>query len=185
MKYIDKIENKKLKNAVKKALEDYKPQLIFIPSSMTGKHHPYDERGKEGLLKHIEKVAWFVYQASIGLKLTSLERDILLTSAYFHDLGKVKETKVVQKISYPSLERTVEVSREIKKDLHPIYSSEIAEEYLKKEGVETSIINQIKKIIISHMSHWYPYLPQPETNLEKLFYLADFITSRDNFNLKL
>ena len=184
MKLWTKIEDERMRNAVRNVLRDYRFKLFYIPSSLTGKHHPLDERGTEGLLKHSEKLAWFLYQASIQLQLSIYVRDMLLTAAYFHDLGKLKQTKVIQVLSYPKLERRTEVIREVKrKDLHPILSAKLAREYLEKEGVDPSTIGIITNLIASHMSHWTPYLPQPKTELEKLFALGDFIVSRDEFRL--
>jgi len=188
MKLYETIQDERLKKAVKKVLRDNGYKLHFIPATMTGRHHPIDERGYDGLMKHTEKVAWFLDQVCRQLNYSNEVRDILLTAAYFHDLGKIKQTKIIQEVKYSKgkIEREVKVIREVKnKDLHSIFSAELARKYLEKEGVEEETIEAITDIIKSHMSHWYPYLPQPQTELEKIFAIADFIVSRDEFQLKV
>ncbi len=184
---VEKIEDGRIRNAVLKALSDYGYKLKYIPSSMSGRFHPRDERGKEGLLRHIEKVAWLVYQISLQLNYPALLKDALIGAAYFHDLGKVAETKVVQEVSYKGkkISREVRVMREIKKkDFHPLASANLARKYLEKEGLDEETISVIEDLIKSHMSHWLPYLPQPETEAEKVLAIADFIASREEFQLQ-
>ena len=60
MTYLEKIKDTKLKQAVLKAYKIYGYKLYFLPSSLTGKHHPKDERGIGGLKNHIEKICWFL-----------------------------------------------------------------------------------------------------------------------------
>lgn len=188
MKYLEKIKDERLKRAVLKAYKIYGYKLHFLPSSLTGHHHPVDERGINGLTTHIEKMCWFLDGVADEFKYSDTVRDMLLTAAYFHDIGKVKQTTVSHELTYESdgsSKRTTKVIRNIGGlDLHPIISAKMAREFLEKEGVEEEMIQTICDLIARHMSHWYPNLPRPQTELEKMFALADFIVSREDFKIE-
>lgn len=188
MDYINEIKDEKIKKALKKALARYSYKLRFCPASFSGRHHPKDERGKEGLLRHIEKICWFLTNACEVLSYPQWVKDIFIFSAYFHDLAKVDRAKVVQKILYldSKRENQIEVSREIgiEGDKHPYESALLARKYLEREGVDQATIGVITNIILKHMSHWYENYPQPESEYERIFALADFIVSRKEFRIE-
>jgi len=170
-----------------KAMRDYSYPLSFIPSSFTGKFHPKDEIGRYGLVKHIERVCWFIDKISLELSLSDNMRDAMITAAYFHDLGKVWQIKIFRKIVYKNdkvYHETEVVREERKKDNHPILSTKIAREYLERENVEESMIDLVVSLVSTHMSHWYPWCPQPNTEYERLFALADFLASRRDLEIK-
>lgn len=187
MKTYELIKDEKLRRAVKSAYDRYGYKLSFLPSSITGRFHPKDEHGREGLYRHIEKLVWFIEETCKALNMDEHTRDVLLTVAFFHDLGKVTETKVFHQVTYEGtgVKRSTLVSREVRNgDFHPIVSSKLARNFLIAEGVPVEEVDLICSIIERHMGHWYPYLPQPQTELEKLFALADYIVSRAEFSLQ-
>lgn len=181
------IKNEKLRKTVELMLYDWGYKLKFIPGSMTGVHHAKDERIKGGLSRHIEKVCWFVTKSSEAFKLSDEDKDILIVCAYFHDISKVRDTRVLEKLTYwgKKILRKVEISREVKDgDRHPFESANMAREYLVKAEVDVCTIGIITNIIVCHMNHWYPRYPLPKTEREKMFALADYIVSREEFNIK-
>lgn len=181
------IKDEKLRKTVELMLYDWGYKLKFIPGSMTGVHHAKDERIKGGLSRHIEKIGWFVTKSSEAFKLSDEDRDILLVCAYFHDISKVRDTRVLEKLTYwgKKILRKVEIAREVKDgDRHPFESANMAREYLVKAEVDVCTIGIITNIIVCHMNHWYPRYPLPETEREKMFALADYIVSREEFNVK-
>lgn len=188
MKYLMKIKDERLRKVLLRAYMRYGYKLYFLPSSLTGKYHPKEERGLKGLEKHMDKVAWFVDKVSDEFQYSDEVRDILLTAAYFHDLGKVKQNKVEQEVIYEAngkIKRQVKVTRDISGlDLHPIISARMARKFLEKGGIEEGTISVICDLIAKHMSHWYSSLPRPLTELERMFALADFIVSRDEFKIE-
>lgn len=188
MEYLEQIKDEKLRKAVLLMLKDWGYKLRFIPGSMTGRHHAKDELEMDGLKRHIEKMCWFLTKVCEAQKLPDSERDIYLTSAYFHDISKVIDTKVYEKVIYlgKKVLRRVEVSREVTQDSHPFESTRIAIEYLDKAGVDIVTRGIITNIIVCHMSHWYhPRYPLPKTEREKTFALADYIVSRPEFSIQL
>jgi len=188
MRYLEKIKDERLKKAVLRAYTVYGYKLYFLPSSLTGKHHPKNERGINGLRNHIEKVCWFLDGLADEFQYTNATRDILFAAAYFHDLGKVKQMTVSQELEYKpdgKTTRRTKVTRNIGGlDLHPIISAKMAREFLEDQGVEEETIKVICDLVARHMSHWYPSLPRPQTELEKMFALADFTVAREDFKIE-
>jgi len=181
------IKDEKLRKTVELMLYDWGYKLKFIPGSMTGVHHAKDERTMGGLSRHIEKICWFVTKSSEAFKLSDNDKDILLVCAYFHDISKVRDTRVLEKLTYwgKNILRKVEMAREVKDgDRHPFESAIMAKEYLVKAEVDVCTIGIITNIIVCHMNHWYPRYPLPNTEREKMFALADYIVSREEFNVK-
>lgn len=188
MEYLEQIKDEKLRKAVFLMLKDWGYKLRFIPGSMTGRHHAPDELEMDGLKRHIEKMCWFLTKVCEAHKLSDSEKDIYLVSAYFHDISKVINSKVSEKVIYigKKVFRQVEVSREVAQDSHPFDSSRIAVEYLDKAEVDVVTRGIIANIIVCHMNHWYyPKYPLPQTNREKTFALADYIVSRPEFSIEL
>lgn len=180
-KFLNKIKDPKLKRATILAFRINGYKFSFLPSSLTGKFHPKDEFGKGGLDAHTEKVCWYVDKIADEFGYPDHTRDLLLVAAYFHDLGKVKDTTVALALTYKGkkTERSVTVTRNIGgADVHPIISSRMAREYMEMEGVLEEDIQVICDIVSKHMSHWYGMLPQPNSELEKMLALADFLASR-------
>lgn len=187
MKYLEKIKDEKMRRALLRAYSLYGYKARFLPSTITGKYHPPDEKGYGGLLRHMDKTAWLIDQIATEYQFSDTVRDMLITAAYFHDLGKVKQTSVTGELIYRKDETIFQtkVTRNVDSlDNHPLIGAGIAREFLKREGVKGELIIIICDLIAKHMSHWYPWLPQPETELEKLFALADFIVSREEFRIQ-
>jgi len=70
------------------------PQYITeIPSSTTGKYHPNDELGADGMIKHITKIIAFVYEIVRIEDYKKEELDLLLSAALLHDAFKCGKTK--------------------------------------------------------------------------------------------
>lgn len=187
MTYIEKIKDEKLRKAVLSVYSVYGYKLHFIPASLTGRHHPKDEKGLDGLRNHVEKVCVLLDWIASEYQFSDEIRDILYTAAYFHDLGKLKQTTVQQELEYREnnkVSRKVKVTRRISgRDLHPILGARLAREYLIREGVKGETVQIIQDLIARHMAHWIRGNPKPETELEKLFALADFIVSRNEFQI--
>lgn len=65
------------------------PDYIFIdcPSSSSGKYHPLDELGSDGLVIHTKKVFTLVYELTKAFDCED-NRDIVLAAGLIHDLCK-------------------------------------------------------------------------------------------------
>ncbi len=65
------------------------PDYFYLdcPSSSTGKYHPLDELGSDGVLIHTKKVFTMAYELVKGLACET-SRDVVLAAAIIHDLRK-------------------------------------------------------------------------------------------------
>ncbi len=176
-KEIDLISDERLREAACKCIDDREELLKIYPGSLGGRYHPPDERRSGGLIRHIRRVAHLVHESSPHFGLTQLEHDILVYCALTHDISNVDISKV----------EDGEIIRDQKKYLawHSNMSSQIASLYLTHEITNTldvldDIVLTVQGIIQSHMGAWYPNSRQPNSQLEIIFSLVDFIASRSN-----
>jgi len=171
---IQSIENPKLERLVETIMEKYYSKLRELPSSISGKHHPPDERGAYGLIRHICRVVKFCKHLAIEFKLTMRDQDRLIAAALLHDISKCDLNQWNGK----------EWIRDKNGDwLHPVLSSLILRRfYVEEFSMFPELqddIDAIARLIERHMSHWsYPPNPKPETLLEYLFCLADYIPTQ-------
>ena len=182
------VKNVDIFRAVWKCYEDYKPRLTLLPASLGGNYHPPDEREVGGLIKHIERMCWFILKYAEEFKISDDDFDILMASAFFHDIGSVDITKVdlqVEIVDNKVIRKHV-ISRDQNLALkHPLISADIAKQYLDREKVSQKIIDLICNIIKSHMAHWYPNLPLPQTELERIFAFCDYLMSREEMTCQI
>jgi len=172
--------------AVWKCYEDYKGKLWKLPSSLSGNFHPLDEDIPGGLIKHTEKICWLIrcYKEKLGM--SDLSYDILMTCAFFHDIGKADKANIKLQLELQDgkLHRKwlIDIDRK-DYDNHPQIGASIAEKYLKAENVPQTIIDQIKGIITCHMAPFDTNV-LPKTDQEKLFSYFDYLSSRKELELR-
>lgn len=155
------INDENLKNAVMDCLISIWDEFKSLPSSLSGKYHPEDERGEGGLLLHSKRVVYLVTEMlrEFPFRLSKV-RDELIVSAICHDIGNV------QVITYNQKKR------------HPSYSFQILEPFLKKCKIKR--IRMIKGMIENHMSHWYGQR-EPKFFGEQILCVCDYIASRNYY----
>jgi hypothetical protein len=86
---IQKIQDPSIRGGTEAALSEAPAEVLIVPSSRTGKYHPVDEIGPQGLLIHIYRFASMVPQATskIGLE-NQFAKDVLYAAAVLHDSWK-------------------------------------------------------------------------------------------------
>lgn len=175
---IDLIKNKKLKSAVTKCISDREDMLKMLPASLTGKHHPPDERGPGGVVRHLKRVVWFVNNVADTLELDSWERDVLIASALLHDISCADESKV---------EEDGTISRCYKKPAHPKVSASIAISYLLEEGYKPTAdtVIAVHDLISSHSGKYEPECKRPRNHLEMILSIADYICTREETHIEV
>jgi len=171
---IQSIENPKLERLITTIIEKYYNALRELPSSISGKHHPSDERSRYGLIRHLCRVAKFSEHIAVEFKLSPKDRDRLIAAALLHDISKCDTNQWNGKEW---------IRDEIQDELHPLLSSVILRSiYIKEFSMFPELqddVDAIARLIERHMSHWtYPSNPKPETLLEHLFCLADYISAK-------
>ena len=98
-------------------------------------------------------------------------------------LEKIKGTKLKQAV--------LKVYKVYGHKLYFLPLSLIGKHHPKDERGIGGLKNHIEKmcwfldgVVARHMSQWYPNLSRPQTELEKMFALADFIVAREDFKIK-
>jgi len=175
--YIRSIKNPKLQYLVDNLVERYYDKLWKLPSSISGKHHPPDERGAIGLIRHICRVAKLCEEFVREFDLPQQDRDRLIAAALLHDISKCDINEWNGKEW---------VKDKVEDHLHPILSGLIVRRFYEAEFFAfrelQDDVEAVARLIERHMSHWYLATPKPETLLEHLFCLADYIPT--SFEMK-
>ena len=151
-------------------------QMKEQPASVSGKYH-----FGETLLEHTERCVSIMYNICDSLNIQESDREMLVASAYLHDIGKVLITrkghedlscwKYFSKTGYSRIDAFMH--------LHPILSAVMLDDF------ELDRKEEIKRLVSVHMGHWYKECPQPETLYEKLIVLADYLAyQKELFNYK-
>jgi 23S rRNA maturation-related 3'-5' exoribonuclease YhaM len=169
---LDYINDSRVKNFTIKALSSLPDYFFKIPASSSGKYHPKITTKEGGLVIHT-KLAVRVLKSMLNLNMmeyTDIQKDIAISAMILHD---------GLKSGYPQTKYTAHE--------HPIL---VCDYLLKQEGVcdyiSKPILDKIFSCIKSHMGQWTTgdnsnvVLPKPESGLEKLVHIADYISSRKN-----
>jgi 23S rRNA maturation-related 3'-5' exoribonuclease YhaM len=164
------IKDAKIKNFTIKALDSLPDYFFEIPASSTGKYHPNITTKKNGLAIHT-KLAVRILNSMLALEMMDypdIQKDIAISAMLLHD---------GLKSGFPKATYTAPD--------HPL----LVCEYLQKqegicECVNKPILDKIFSCIRSHMGQWNVdsktgiKLPKPETGLEKMVHIADYLSSR-------
>ena len=126
-------------------------------------------------MQHAENTVIIMKHLCDEFKINEQDRDMLIASAYLHDIGlavitrkgKVDESgwKYYKETDYSRLQS---LSR-----IHPYISASIIED------CHIGRKQDIKRLISVHMSHWYQMTPRPKGRYEDLLCIADYLASRD------
>ncbi len=153
-----------------KILENY-PEIKEEPSSISGKYH-----NGETAYEHLQQVVRVMGHLCDEFAIQAEERDLLLASAWLHDLGlyviTVKGEVTIKGWKYypqTGWSRCVDMMQ-----IHPILSATTLDKY------EIDRKQEIQSIVSSHMSHWYPNCPAPKSFKQQLLCIADYLATRKN-----
>lgn len=148
-----------------------------IPSSFSGKYHPYDEHGIGGNVLHTKRVTRIVAILADSYNLSPEERDIVLAAAIIHDICKGKKDNGAEHPCYDPMHpytvgKFVEKCRS--KDKQNNSDSDSSTLYLSEE-----IVQSILRLVRCHLGPWSP-IPEtfPITYLDFIVHLADNIASK-------
>lgn len=165
---LDLIQSEKVKNLVKLALIKTNDKFFEVPASSTGKYHPNFASEKGGLVKHT-KVAVLYGNFIINVECSNVhddEKDLVIAALILHD----------------SCKSGVNFENKYTAFTHPLLVEELLINDLKGSTLE--LWKKINKLIVSHMGQWNTskkdkeVLPKPETKLQKIVHIADYLASR-------
>jgi len=164
----------KIEQQAKQILKNF-PQIDVQPASISGKYH-WGETCRD----HLEACASVMRHLCDAFNIKGSDRDMLIACAYLHDLGlyliTFRENEITVREGWKKFDTGWVRSRALM-ILHPLISAAILDEY------EIDRKEDIKKIISSHMGHWYKLTPQPISFYQKLLVIADYLASREKEEL--
>ncbi|MHA1232869.1 MAG: HD domain-containing protein [Candidatus Helarchaeota archaeon] len=160
------IQNKAIKELIRKILILAPNYFWSIRSSNKGMHHPIDENRKEGLILHTKRVVYLANQLCRMENIKGIERDKLLGAMIIHDIcsrGIENEP-----LSYSPNE-------------HPFYIRKLT-----KNLNNLKHYDEIISIAEGHFGRWTPKEYRIKGNkLTKLGHIADYIASRKEIYIQI
>lgn len=164
----------------------YVPDYFFtVAASTSGKHHPQYALGEGGLLRHVQAAVTFA-ERMLGLEqnksvFDEWSRDVIYASIILHDCWKCGKTPEGENGEW----RTT--------FLHPTIAAEeigrIAANFHFTNQQLLAMIEEVQRAVASHMGQWNTdekynpglVLPKPETLVEEMVHLCDYLASRKDF----
>lgn len=154
--------------------------ILKVGSSSTNKYHPAYALGDGGLVRHtcaVVRILNHIFQIECMNHWTSRERDILRIAGMMHDSRKSGSQEDYEKNRYTKHE-------------HPLLAAEVVRSFMGCTIIPDSEIELIAQTIEAHMGKWNTsdyskvVLPKPETEMQKLLHMADYLASRKDIEIK-
>lgn len=177
-KEIAYMEIENIKDFFKKAITLVPDYFFEVPASSSGKFHSSLECGFGGLVYHTRSVAkvanYLVNLQQYKSKLNEVEKDCVICATLLHDcLKHGEENKTGFSVHQ-----------------HPI----LASEFVKTDDRLNEIVNDdiramIADAVASHSGEWTTskrskiVLPSPQTLVQELVHLSDYIASRSDIHI--
>lgn len=187
------IQHRQVKNAVIFIIRELAhKEIVFMPSSSTGTHHPPDERVLGGWVMHAKRVFTVCCQLARLFDLPAYEVDVLVASALVHDLYQYGDSKktLLGQLKVRLLKTDVSHAARL---AEAITGSEIL---VSCNYAETIVLREIAEAVRWHSGRWgsegdgekfsralasvWSGGGQPPPKMGFILHLADFIASRDN-----
>jgi len=177
-KEIDYMEIENIKDFFKKAITLVPDYFFEVPASSSGKFHSGLECGFGGLVYHTRSVAkvanYLVNLQQYKSKLNEVEKDCVICAALLHDC----------------LKHDWENKTGFSVHQHPV----LAAEFVKTDERLNGIVSDEIRVIIgdavaSHSGEWTTskrskvVLPSPQTLVQELVHLSDYIASRGDIHI--
>lgn len=166
------IQSKRIRDFAQKAIELLPDYFFYISASSSGKYHPQYALGEGGLVRHTKAavtLAWDILGLEMLSDITQDEKDLVLVALLLHDgikHGLVGGAKTISN--------------------HPTVAAEWVRDHPDLQGaLSPAEIDLVCGMIASHMGQWDRDLstnavvnPKPDTTLQKLVHIFDYIASR-------
>jgi 23S rRNA maturation-related 3'-5' exoribonuclease YhaM len=157
---IEFIKDDHLSEKVKDIMTNDVPDYFWTkPSSSSGKYHPFDERGKFGLVLHTCRVTKVTDDLCVAAQVNDVNRNDLIVAAILHDSFKYDLP--------PGNPHTVK--------LHCIIP-----------GEQLDITDMVNQLIRTHDGQWgLPDEWKDADDHQKLLHYADYIASRSYVHIRI
>jgi 3'-5' exoribonuclease len=163
--FIKSIKNKYLKSLVSGIYKEYEKLILTHPASIV-MHHNY----RSGLMEHT------LSMLKIGIPLSEhyeVDKDLLLTGIFLHDIGKVKEITSELESDYSdegNLIGHIVLGRDI-----------VIKEATKIKGFPKELLKKIEHMILSHQGQHEWQSPQkPKFKEALLLHMIDYMDAKMN-----
>ena len=149
MAAVSSVENEHLRALLDRIFtdEEFKPRFLKAPAARVW-HHSYIG----GLAHHVRDMAAIAMRAAEVYP--EIDRDLLLCGVLVHDLGKVRELEVTNRIDYSDSGRLIG---------HIVLGVELLDERMREiEGFPEELSLKLKHMVLSHhgtLEHGSPVVP--------------------------
>ena len=160
---IQKIQDSEIQSFVRQALDNTPREFWTAQSSPSGKHHPPEDQGEGGIVRHVIKCVYISDELSSFFSLSDTKRDVVVASSILHDIKKNGE---------PWGEKTDHCH------------GRIAYEWLDRFELRQPEKDEIRDCIRYHMAKWVKPDGELEralnpTTAELVVQLSDYFSSRE------
>ena len=177
-KEISYMEIEDIKDFFKKAITLVPDYFFEVPAASSGKFHSVLECGFGGLVYHTRSVAkvanYLVNLQQYKSRLNEVERDCVICAALLHDC----------------LKHDWENKTGFSVHQHPVLAAEFVKTDNRLDGIVSGEIrNMIGDAVASHSGEWTTskrskiVLPSPQTLVQELVHLSDYIASRSDIHI--
>lgn len=173
LNFIQNVAFKKICIEMLNAMPQY---IITQPSSSTGKYHPTDETGKDGMIRHIKRCILLAQEACVMLDIPAKDKDVLIAGCLFHDSLKMGPNEIPSGLKVYTNQN------------HPIYAFEYIKKYADKTE-DTKLKRLLQKLAFVCLYHEGKWTIEASKQLASIpndyiqflcdtFHLVDFFASR-------
>lgn len=186
-KELESIKNTDIREFAKVILDDAPDYFFHVAASSTGKYHPQYALGDGGLMRHTKAVVR-MYNHLLSLEqynslFTEREIDLGRVACIAHDIQKSGNAQTYEEKSNNGQNTVFTVFD------HPLLAARYILQY-KGQYLEEEELRFIALAVGSHMGSWNTdkrnpgiVLPKPQTEMQKLIHLADYLASRKDLDV--
>jgi len=168
---LKKIKNREIRSLAENFLACTPDYFTKAPASSTGKYHPEDERGEGGLVLHTKRTVKVVLHLCEAFGIVGVRKDLMIVAALLHDLYRYG---------------TADTPKDHTDPRHSLTIAEGVQKFGKQHRVPDYYINFLVLLLQSHMGLFGPNPEVVENNrFAALFYIADYIASREDIEVKV
>lgn len=186
-KELETITNEDIREFAKKLLDDAPEYFFHVAASSTGKYHPQISLGDGGLMRHTKAVIRF-FNHIMGVEqnyslFADREIDLGRVACLIHDIQKSGDATTYAEKSNNGEKKVFTVFD------HPLLAAKYVLSY-KGRYLNNDELEYIALCVSSHMGAWNTdkrssvVLPKPETEMQKMVHLADYLASRKDIEMQ-
>lgn len=192
------LKHHQVRSAVTFIIRELAPkEVVFMPSSSTGTHHPQDERVLGGWVMHGKRVVLMCKHLARVFDLPSYETDVLVAAAIVHDLYQYGDGHItlLGQLKTGHLKTDVSHAAKLAED---IVGSELL---VSCNYAETIVLREIADTVRWHSGRWgserdgenfsralahvWEKGGSPPSKLGFILHLADYVASRDSITVDI